>query len=346
MKALVLTELGKVVYQEYPDPVLTVEHNVLVRVKAVGICGSDVQGFLGRTGRRVPPMIMGHEMSGEVVAILSGTASPYGLAVGDSVVILPFVNCRECGPCCEGRTNFCQRPLEYYGILQDNGGMCDYISIASRQLVKIPKEIDYRYAALAEPLAVAYSGTKKVCGDSLSPVLLLGAGTIGLLALGSLQSLGFRNIVVCDANPRRLELARKMGAGVVVAPELLQDASWIATVTKGNGFKAVLDAVGVPATYSAGIKVAAIGATLVWIGNACKSYEISIPDLVMRELTVKGSFIYSESEIKEAICMIVENRIDLTDFIELVLPMERGAEAFERLANNKEDIVKAILVND
>lgn len=345
MKALVLTELGKLKYQEYKDPVVDANHNVLVRIKAVGVCGSDIQGFLGRTGRRIPPMIMGHEMSGEVVSVLEGSDNPNGLQKGDRVVILPFVNCGVCGPCQRGKTNFCTNPIEYYGILHDDGGMCDYISIRASHLVKVPQETEFILAALAEPLAVAYSGAKKVQGDPDTPVLLFGAGTIGLLALGSLKALGHNNIIVCDANPRRLEVAKKMGAMETVIPDMLLNFDWISRLTGGEGFSVVLDAVGVPSTYAAGLQVVAAGATVIWIGNACKSYELSIPDVVMREITIKGSFIYCEQEIREAIDIIVNNKIDFSDFIELVAPMKRGEEIFDRLANKKEDVIKAILVN-
>lgn len=345
MKALVLKKIGEVEYEDYPNPLMDVNNNVLVKISAVGICGSDIQGFLGNTGRRIPEMIMGHEMAGEIISILPGSQNSQQLKVGDKVVILPFINCKECDNCREGKTNFCIHPKKYYGILSDDGGMCDYISIDANHLVKLPPNTNLIHAALAEPLAVAYSAAKKMQGDTSQPILIFGAGTIGLLALCSLRALGYSRIYVCDTNTRRLKIAETLGAAEGVLPENLHDASWMDERTQGKGFAQILDAVGVPSTYASGMKAARIGATLVWVGNACKSYEISIPELVMREIAIRGSFIYNEVEIIEAISMITEGKIDFDPIIELILPMSEGKNAFNRLAVQKEDVIKTVLVN-
>lgn len=339
MKALVFTDISKMEYKEVPDPVLDCNHNVRVRIEACGICGSDVQGYLGRTGRRIPPMIMGHEMAGFITE-LGMAASSSGLAVGDRVVILPFVNCGECSFCHKGYTNFCISPKEYYGILEDNGGMCDEITINASQLVSIPSSVNPIFAALSEPMAVAYSAAKKISCTSDEPVLLFGAGTIGLMVLMSLTANGFKNIIVSDANPRRLQKALELGAKDVLMPERLKE------YTSANGrFLHTIDAVGVPSTYKASIDSTENSGEIVWVGNACRTFDLSIPDLIMRGLTIKGSFIYTEKEIKEAIGIIVKNPERFSVLVELIETMDKGEDVFHRLAVDKEDIIKAVLIN-
>ena len=339
MKALVFTDISKMEYKEVPDPVLDCNHNVRVRIEACGICGSDVQGYLGRTGRRIPPMIMGHEMAGFITE-LGMEASSSGLAVGDRVVILPFVNCGECSFCHKGYTNFCISPKEYYGILEDNGGMCDEITINASQLVSIPSSVNPIFAALSEPMAVAYSAAKKISCTSDEPVLLFGAGTIGLMVLMSLTANGFKNIIVSDANPRRLQKALELGAKDVLMPERLKE------YTSANGrFLHTIDAVGVPSTYKASIDSTENSGEIVWVGNACRTFDLSIPDLIMRGLTIKGSFIYTEKEIKEAIGIIVKNPERFSVLVELIATMDKGEDVFHRLAVDKEDIIKAVLIN-
>ncbi len=340
MKALVFTDTAEMVYREVPDPVLDSNHDVRVRIEACGICGSDVQGYLGRTGRRIPPMIMGHEMAGCITELLPSAQSA-GLSAGDRVVILPFVNCRECAFCQKGYTNFCTSPKEYYGILKDNGGMCDEITINASQLVKIPSSVNPVYAALSEPMAVAYSAAKKISCAMDESILLFGAGTIGLMVLMSLNARGFGNVVVSDANPRRLDKALKLGAKHVLQPAQLKEY-----VIENGRFHYAIDAVGIPATYQDSIDSTENSGEIVWVGNACRTFELPIPDLVMRGLTLKGSFIYTEDEIKEAIGIIVKDPERFSALVELIAPMAKGPEVFHRLAVDKEDVIKAVLTND
>lgn len=332
MKALVYLGNEKIKYMDMPDPVLDEENNTLVRITAVGVCGSDVQGFLGRTGRRNPPLIMGHEMAGEVVSTLGSSE----LKPGDKVAILGFVNCGECEFCRAGRTNFCCQPKRNLGILSEHGGMCDYITINDHQLVKVRDDMDMGVCSLAEPLAVAYAGAKKL-GEPKpdTRILLIGAGTIGLMALASIKYLGHENVDVCDINPRRLKLARGMGASNAFTFDELE---------QGAHYDLVLDAVGIPPTYARSLQQVKTGGTIVWVGNASKEVTLPIPGIVMREITIKGSYIYNNSEILEAIAMLQSGRMDLGSLIELRAPLSQGEEIFERLAHKREDIIKAVLI--
>lgn len=343
MKALVFEDIKKMEYREVSDPVLSMRNNVLVRISAVGICGSDIQGYLGVTGRRIPPMIMGHEMSGIVESVLPGSDNPDNLCPGDAVVILPFINCGSCMFCKEGKTNFCNHSLFYYGILSDNGGMCDRISIDAGHLVRIRSETDMIQAALSEPFAVAYSGAKKVSCNKDKDILLIGAGTIGLFVLIALRSLGFTNVVVADINPRRLEIAKKIGASDVMDTGSIQE--YIEKKRGGIYFSAVVDAVGFASTYEIGFASVENGGELIWIGNASKTFELKIPQVVMRNIAIKGSFIYNEQEIREVIRLIDTGKVDLSMLVECVAPMSEGPKVFKDLAIDKKDVIKAVLVN-
>ncbi len=342
MKALLFTQLQEMVWTEVPDPVLDSSHSVLVRMGAVGICGSDIQGYLGLTGRRIPPMIMGHEMAG----LVEKTIGPTSFRKGQKVIVMPFVNCGLCENCRSGKTNFCINPKEYYGILSDNGGMAEYLAIDEYHLIPIPDYVDLKVAALAEPLAVAYGGVEKIDIKDSKPILIIGAGTIGLFVLSILKSLGKENVFVCDMNQRRLSIAKKLGAEHVKQLGFEDDDTWMQICTHNNGFNYIIDAVGVSATYTLSVKWASRGASLVWIGNASKMVSIPIPDLIMRELTIHGSFIYNDETFRKSIELLVNESERFAQIIELVAPMSTGADVFKRLAIEKQDIIKAILVRE
>lgn len=332
MKALIYMGNKTMEYKDVPDPIMNERDNVLVKITAVGICGSDVHGYLGMTGRRNEPMIMGHEMAGEVVDTLGST----DLKAGDQVVILGFVNCGECQFCLAGKTNFCQNITRNLGILSEDGAMCELIAINEAQLIKVPSGLDPRLGALAEPLAVAYAGAKKLGAPNPdAPILLIGAGTIGLLVLASLLYLGHKNVVVSDNNDRRLGLAKAMGAQDCLRPEQLP----------GDGrYAKVLDAVGIAQTHASGLENVQTGGSIVWVGNTVREVTLPIPSIVMREITIIGSYIFNRDEFYEAVQMIVSGKMALDMLIECTAPLSEGADVFRRLGIKREDIIKAMLV--
>ena len=211
MKALLLTEYEQMVLTDVPEPEVG-RHDVLVRVEACGICGSDIHGFDGSTGRRIPPLVMGHEASGTVAAL--GEAVE-GFAVGDRVTFDSMVSCGECHFCRRGQGNLCdnRRVLGVScGEYRRHGALAEFISVPKHIVYKLPDGLPLEHAALVEAVSVA------VHAANVTPVLLgdtavvVGAGMIGLLALQAIRVAGASQVIAIDVNDRRLEVARQLGA--------------------------------------------------------------------------------------------------------------------------------------
>lgn len=345
MKALVFHGVKDLRWEDVPDPKVR-EGEVLIKTRAVGICGSDIHGYLGLTGRRIPPMIMGHEFCGNVVLNKSDDLQ---FEVGDRVVIMPFAFCGKCSTCVEGKTNFCKNIKYYFGILNDNGGMAEYVSVPSYLLTKIPLNLKYEQAALTEPLAVAFSAAKKITNrgnDNIENILIFGAGTIGLLLLQCLKLELFNSkIIVSDLSDFRLNFAKKFKADQVVNPKKINLKQFIYDLTNKKGVDQVVDAVGIPETFDQGIDLVKNGGGILWIGNSCKKYEIDIQKVILRELTIKGTFIYTQNEFIECVKLMADGKVDLKSIIGIRAPLSQGSNIFKELSNGRDDVIKAVLFN-
>jgi len=310
---------------------------VIIDVQAVGVCGSDVHGYKGVTGRRKPPIIMGHEFS--------GTISEVGEAVtrfraGDRVVAQPLMSCGQCYNCRRGLSNIC---VNRSGLgVNLNGAYAQRVKVRQDMVYALPGEMTWEQGAMVEPLSVAMHAVNITPMDLGDAIAIIGAGTIGLLTLLAVRLAGAGKVIVTDTSPRRLSIAAGFGADVTVNVSGTDPAQAVLSETGMQGAHAVIEAVGIGATVKQSLDLVRTGGHVTWIGNSQPTVELNMQQVVTRELTIRGAYGFNE-EFPRAIEAIHTGRIDVTSLIEAVKDLEDGPELFHDLAEGKSDPVKVIL---
>jgi 2-desacetyl-2-hydroxyethyl bacteriochlorophyllide A dehydrogenase len=337
MRGLVYYGPERLEMAKLPDP-KPAAGEALLKVKATGICGSDLHGYLGTTGRRIPPMVMGHEFSGEITELGSEGG---GFHVGDRVVVQPVIFCGKCEPCRRGATNQCAS-RKLFGVMDLNGSMADFISVPQSLLYRLPENIDYLSAAMIEPLAVAYSATKRVDLQG-KDVLVVGAGTIGLLILQIVVASGPRMVAVSDVNDFRLGLAKKLGAAHTINPSKDDFAKTIGDLTEKKGFDLAFEAVGITATVRQAMSSLRAEGACVLVGNSEKDISLNMQEVVTKALRILGTYTYTHAEFGEALGLLVRGKVDMVPLISKVAPLEQGPEMFRLQTKEPGSLVKIIL---
>lgn len=341
MKALVMERYLDFELKEWPIPEIT-DSQVLVKVKAVAICGSDIGGSNGKSGRRIPPIIMGHEASGDIVEV--GKAVQ-GWHVGQRVTFDSTEYCGECSFCRRGQINLCDH-RKVLGVSCDeyrrHGAMAEYVAVEARTLYALPECVTYEEASLVEPLSIG------VHAAAISPlkmgdvVLINGCGTIGLMTLQAVKASGASRIIMSDLDDARLELAGKMGATDLINSAKSKVTEQISVLTQGKGVDLAFDAVGVEDTVQAAIYSLRKGGCVVAIGNIGQEIKFPLQYCITRQIRVQGSCA-SSGEYDVCLAMIASKKVDLTPFLQNKMPLERGKEAFERFYRKEPNLLKIIL---
>jgi threonine dehydrogenase-like Zn-dependent dehydrogenase len=309
------------------------EGEYLIQVKSNGICGSDFEGYKGKTGRRTPPMIMGHEFSG----IIEQAPSDGKYPVGQKVVVFPKPYCGVCEFCKKGMVNVCPEGI-CMGVLDVNGSMCEYVVIQEKYLLPF-EGISFNEAAFTEPLAVAYRSVHKISDEELKGagfILIIGAGTIGLLALALLKYRGAKQVIISDATDFRLDVARQLGADYAVNPRTENFGEAISKITGGKGCDFSIEAVGIAPTAQNSLECLKIGGTAIWIGNAQKIIEVNMQKIVTMELKIKGNYVYDLEGFSQSLRLIEQGKINLKPLMTDFYKLEDGVQAFKDLENNRE----------
>lgn len=342
MKAVYYLGVEQMEVRDIPVP-SPKEDEYLIKIHACGVCGSDVEGFLGKTGRRIEPMIMGHECAGVIEkAPINGKYK-----AGESVAIFPKLFCGECENCKSGRANLCANG-EFLGVLTRDGAMTEYIALAEQYLIPY-SGIGADIASLAEPAAVSYNGVFKLSDDEIAAsnnILVVGAGTIGIMALLWLKYRGARRVTVSDATNFRLELAKQMGADEAINTVKEDFLSKAQVLTNGAMFDISIEAVGISATALASIEALKMAGRSIWIGNAAKMVSVDMQHIVTRELNIQGNYIYSFEDFTECVRLLSAKAIDPKPLITHHMEMSEGDKAFYMLKNNEGGkAVKIVLEN-
>ncbi len=343
MRALVLSEYKKLAVQEVPQPE-TGPEDVLVRVRSCGICGSDVHGYDGSSGRRIPPVIMGHEAAGEIAAV--GT-SVTGLVPGQRVTFDSMISCRACVFCRWGRPNLCEdrRVLGVScGEYRRHGAFAEYVAVPQHIVFAVPDGVSFDEAAMIEPVSVAVHAVSRAnptLGDS---AVVIGAGMIGLLTIQALRSAGCGRIVAVDLAADRLELARRLGADETIrsgngadVPAIVQET------THGIGADLVMEAVGTDATVTMSIDSVRKGGRVVLIGNIAATVGFGLQSVVTREVDVLGSCA-SSNDYPACLELLERGAIQVRPVLSATVPLERGQEMFDRLYRGEPGLTKVILL--
>jgi L-iditol 2-dehydrogenase len=337
MIGLVYLGPHKLAFQDVPRPTLG-ERDVLLRVKACAICGSDVHGYEGITGRRTPPMIMGHEFGGVVEELGHCVSS---LQPGDRVLATPSAGCGHCEFCRMNRPEMCSQ-RRVLGVGNINGALAEFCVVPAESLMTIPPGVSFVQATMVEPLTVAYHAFHRRPAQAMEDVALIGVGTIGLLLLQIVRLANPRRIFVSDPIPEKLTRARRYGATDTLDPIKTDVADAIMQATGGRGVDLAIEAVGFEESVQTAMAIARLGGDVLVVGNASKMGQIHLQGLVTHELRLIGTY-GGTPEFAPALDLISSGRVDLSPFTEVVWPFERGIEAFERLAAGESGLWKVIL---
>jgi len=341
LKALIHTKPYCFEYSDFPDPAAG-DDEVLIRVKACGICGSDVHGFTGKTGRRIPPLIMGHEAAGVVE---DAGKNVNGFEKGDRVCFDSTVYCNKCQPCLNGLYNRCDK-RQVLGVstpeFKRHGAFAEYVAVPWWIVSKIPDNMSFIQAALLEPASIGTHASNRAPISADDTVVVIGGGTIGLFILQAARLRGAAKVIVVDINEFRLDLASKLGADKVINPLKYDLRETIFKETQDKGADVTLEAVGYAQTFRDGVSVTKTGGYLVAVGNLEKATEFNLQELVARELTFTGSYA-SSGEFRDCIELVASGKINVEPLISDVLPLEDGPGAFERLHKAEENLLKIVL---
>lgn len=338
IRALHYIEPGKIEVQKTPCPQPAVGE-VLLKVTACGICGSDIHGYLGLTGRRSPLVVLGHEFCGEIV---ENEVKGSRFKIGDHVIVQPINFCGTCSSCRQGLTNMCLNK-RFYGVLSENGAMAEYIAVAEKLLCPMPTSFPYYLGALTEPYAVAYGAIKKVDSFWDKRVLILGAGTIGLCLLQLVCLQQPKQIIVSDLSDARLETARALGADACINPEGKDFLQEIESLTHGAMIDYSIEAVGVQSTANQSIQSLKPGGTALWVGMSQKEMTINMQDVVCSARAVLGSFNYTQSEFEEVARLITSNKLDAARLVTEIISLEDCPDYFARIHSNPDDYIKVLV---
>jgi len=341
MKALVLKEYNHFEYTEVPVPELPDDH-VLVRIHAVGICGSDVHGADGSTGRRIPPIIMGHEAAG-IIEAAGSMISAY--RPGERVTFDSTIYCGSCHFCRQGRINFCEN-RRVLGVGCDeyhqNGAFAEYVAVPERILYRLPPDVSFHQAAMVEPVSIAVHAvgiTDIGIGDS---AVVFGAGVIGVLTMQVLLSAGCGKVYIADIDQSRLDLAKRLGAAEAFNLKKTDIISELAGRTAGRGVHLAFDAVGLDETFSGAVHSVCKGGQVTVIGNFKPETSFPLQYVVSRQITIRGSNA-SSGEYPVCLEMIQSGHIDVDSLISAKAPLSEGAEWFEKLRRGEPGLMKVLL---
>jgi L-iditol 2-dehydrogenase len=331
MKALLLTAPSQIDLVDFPDP-QPAPDEVLMRVRACGICGSDVHGWDGSSGRRHPPLIMGHEAAGEIVSTGPRVS---GWKAGDRVTFDSTISCGDCRYCRSGQVNLCENrkvvgvsPVEY----KQHGAFAELLALPGHILYRVPDSLPFEQAAMVEPVSIAIHAVQRTKIAPGTTAVVVGSGMIGLLIIQALRWAGAAQIVAVDLADNRLALARKLGATHTFNPSRTDVATEVAKMTDRLGAELSFEVVGFTPTFNLALAVLRRGGTCVMVGNlSARTDDFPLQAVVTKEITITGSCA-SAGEYPLCLDLIARGVIDVKPMIETVAPLAEGADWFTRLS--------------
>jgi L-iditol 2-dehydrogenase len=341
MRALLLSEYKTLSVVEMPTPEIGGD-DVLVRVRACGVCGSDIHGYDGSTGRRIPPLVMGHEAAGVIERV---GRDVQGFTAGDRVTFDSTVSCGTCDFCRRGQVNLCDNRTVLgvsCGDYRRHGAFAEYVAVPSRILYKLPDSLPFDHAALIEAVSIAVHAVGRHVPRPDDAVVVVGSGMIGLLIIQVLKHKGSRNIIAVDIDPQTLALAQRMGATRTVNPKEREGPAALRDVTGGRGADVSFEVVGHGDTVLSAIRSLRKGGTVVLVGNLTPTVDLPLQEVVSREISVLGSCA-SSGEIPECIDLLSRGVVDVDPLISLKASLDEGPALFARLYGGDRTLMKVII---
>ncbi|PCJ98736.1 MAG: galactitol-1-phosphate 5-dehydrogenase [Flavobacteriaceae bacterium] len=341
MKALVLESYNNLTYKDVENPIIN-DNEVLVKVKAVGICGSDVHGMDGSTGRRVPPIIMGHEASGIIHEVGNNITA---WKPGDRVTFDSTIYNEDDWFTKKGMYNLSDNRM-VLGVscneFKRGGAFAEYVVIPQHILYKIPENVSFSQAAMTEPAAVALHALNISDLDKNATILVVGSGMVGMFVIQLLKIKGVKTIIAVDTETDRLEKAKQSGADHIFKPDDKELPNLINQITGNRGVDLVFEVVGLSETINKSISLLRKGGALTIIGNLSKTIELPLQAVVTRQLKIQGSCTIN-GEYEEVLEYISNGKLNVERILSAEAPLEEGASWFDRLYKKEKGLMKVIL---
>ena len=341
MKALVLKEYNQFSCEDVPVPEIGADE-VLIRVKACGICGSDVHGMDGSTGRRIPPVIMGHEASGIIERVGSGVAE---WSVGERVTFDSTVVTRQDFYSQKGVFNL----SDYRKVLgvscaeyRQHGAFAEFVAVPQSVLYRLPDGLSFEQAAMTEPVSVAFHAVNLIPSEINDSAIVVGCGMIGLFVVQALRIKGCGTIIAIDLDPSRLDMALKFGADHAFRADDPEIVEKVRAVTRGRGADIAVEVVGITPTVNLAINAVRKGGKIGLVGNLSPKVELPLQVVVTRQLTIYGSCA-SAGEYPACLDMIASGRVKVDEMISAVVSLEEAGTWFDRLYRGEPGLMKVIV---
>ncbi|WP_148358120.1 zinc-binding alcohol dehydrogenase family protein [Peribacillus simplex] len=336
MKAVQVRKAHELIIQEVEKPRISNSTDVLVKVKRVGICGSDMHIYHGTNPLATLPRVVGHEVAGEVVEIGQGVAN---IRVGDHVVVEPISYCGECYACRKGRQNVCEK-LSVFGVHED-GGMREWFVLPEKQLHVVDSALAWEEIVLAEPYTIGAQAVWRGEVEEGETVLIQGAGPIGICIL-KMAKLQGASVMITDLSDERLEFAKESGADIIVhaGKEVVQKR--VEEWTNGEGANVVIDAVCLPTTFELSFDVVSTAGRIVVLGFDERPSSVSQLPITKKEVSVKGSRLQTD-QFPKVVKLLNEGKLRHEGLVTHTFSLDDIQEAFNFVENHPEQVRKAII---
>ena len=341
MKALLLKQYMELEVTDLPNPEIGPQ-DVLVRVRSCGICGSDVHGLDGSTGRRIPPLVMGHEAAG-IIAEVGRNVTEW--KEGDRVTFDSTVSCGRCAFCRRGDINLCNN-RQVLGVscgdYRRNGAFAEYVAVPENILYRLPEGLSFDHAAMIEAVSIAVHAVNLTPHELGDTAVVVGSGMIGQLTVQAAKVAGFSKVYAVDIDDAKLERAKNLGADEAFNSKSCNVAAEIAARTNGQGADAVLEAVGATDPIATSISSVRKGGTVTLIGNISPKIELNLQAIVTRQIRLQGSCA-SSGEYPACIDLLSTGAIRVDSMISARTPLDDAASWFDRLYKHEPNLLKVIV---
>jgi len=323
--------------EDVPRPTIGLD-DALIKVKAVGICGSELHAYEGLSKRRVPPLVMGHEFAGVVEEI--GERSN-GIRIGDRVVAEPAVPCGVCEQCSSGRTNVCR--LRRHVGLDFPGAFADYVKMPSRACHLIPESVPFEAATLAEPLSVGAHSVRLASIGGRDAVLILGAGVIGLSCLIAAREKA-KTVLASDLFDSRLGFAKSFGADAVIDASRVDPVKEVQRLSSETGVNVAIEAVGLEKTVNQAISSVKEAGRVILVGLLDETARVGILQITVKEIQVSGSYGRTSKDFNDALALLERNLSKISRLVTHTFSLDGVSQAFETASKEKQRVIKVVLV--
>ncbi|MEC8555556.1 MAG: galactitol-1-phosphate 5-dehydrogenase [Planctomycetota bacterium] len=341
MKAMLLSEYKKLDIVDMPTPEFA-ENELLIRVGACGICGSDIHGWDGSSGRRKPPLVMGHEAAGTIEAVGSAVTR---FSEGERVTFDSMISCGKCPACKRGQHHLCEN-RQVMGVSCDefrrHGAFAEYVVVPEHIAFRFPESLNFEHAAMVEPVSIAVHAaniTPIRLGDT---AIVVGSGMIGLLVVQAARLAGCSTVIAVDLDDAKLELAKSLGADATFNAETDDIVAEVMKLTGDYGADVSFEVVGATPTVKSAIECTRKGGAITLVGNLAPTVEFPLQSVVTRELRVQGSCA-SNGEYPQCIDYLSRGEMKVEPLITAMADLEEGPEWFARLYGGEPGAMKVLL---